>query len=210
MGKKIISILLLSTITGCFLSGCGQSRDVQQVSGDYTKEPGDQIAEESAREGHSSGNITLSIWAGEQDEELIAVLADNFSREHSGEANITIEWYFMQEGECRSNLLGDVLSAPDLYTTTDGDLRIIVAGGAATPVIKPDEIKRDNLETAVDALTIQDTIYGYPITADNGYFLYYNRDYLTEDDIKSLDRILEVAAENEMTFDMDWSSGWYL
>ena len=203
MRKKAVSIFVSSIMVCCALMGCGENDNMQQASADYSEEAYRQTGKES-------GDITLSIWAGEQDEELIAVLADNFIREHADEANITIEWSLMTEGECRSNLLGDVLNAPDLYTTTDGDLRIIVAGGAALPVINPDEIREENLETAVEALTINDTIYGYPITADNGYFLYYNKDYLTEEDVKRLDRILEVAAENEMTFDMDWSSGWYL
>ena len=31
------------------------------------------------------------------------------------------------------------------------------------------------------------------MTADNGYFLYYDKSYFTEDDVKTMDRILEVA-----------------
>ena len=210
MIKRAISIFLSSIMVCCALTGCGENENIQRASGDHTEGTGGRTETGAGGERRESGDITLSVWAGEQDEELIAVLADNFIREHADEANITVEWSLMTEGECRSHLLGDVLNAPDLYTTTDGDLLLIVAGGAASPVINPDEIRKENLETAVEALTVQDTIYGYPITADNGYFLYYNRDYLTAEDVKSLDRILEVAAENEMTFDMDWSSGWYL
>lgn len=210
MIKKAISVFLSSVMMCCALTGCGENENIQQASGDHTEGTGAWTEKEVGGEGRETGDITLSIWAGEQDEKLIAVLADNFIREHADEANITIEWLPMTEGECRGNLLANVLNAPDLYTTTDGDLRMIVAGGAAAPVNNSNEIREENLETAVEALTVNDKIYGYPITADNGYFLYYNKDYLTAEDVKSLDRILEVAAENEMTFDMDWSSGWYL
>lgn len=207
MKKKLISVWMSAAMVCGFLTGCGQNTDTQQTAGENTE----ASAEASAgQEGLESGDITLSIWAGEEDKDLIAAIADQFVAEHADEANITIEWSPMVEGECRSNLLGDILNAPDVYTTTDGDLRSIVAGGGASPVINPDEIKAENLEAAVAALTINDTIYGYPITADNGYFLYYNTAYLTAEDVQSLDRILEVAAENGKTFDMNWESGWYL
>lgn len=207
MKKKILSALLSGVMVCGVLTGCSQGEATQQTSADTAETPAEET---SGQEKPESGDITLSVWAGEEDKDLIAAIAEKFAAEHADEANITIEWSPMVEGECRSNLLGDILNAPDVYTTTDGDLRSIVAGGAASPVINPDEIRAENLEAAVEALTINDTIYGYPITADNGYYLYYNTAYLTEEDVKSLDRILEVAAENGKTFDMDWTSGWYL
>lgn len=47
------------------------------------------------------------------------------------------------------------------------------------------------------------------MTADNGYFLYYDKNYFTEEDVKSLDRILEVAGAAGKKFSMEFSSGWY-
>ena len=46
------------------------------------------------------------------------------------------------------------------------------------------------------------------MTADNGYFLYYDKKYLSDVDVQTLDGILTVAAANEKKFTMDWSSGW--
>ncbi len=50
----------------------------------------------------------------------------------------------------------------------------------------------------------------YPLTADNGYFLYYNKAYLTQEDVQSLDRMLEAAAQAGKLVSMDWSSAWYV
>lgn len=54
------------------------------------------------------------------------------------------------------------------------------------------------------------TLYAYPLTADNGYFLYYNKAYFGPDDIQTLDRILAVAGEAGRQFSMDWTSAWYV
>ena len=161
MKKKLFSCLFTVMLLGLTLTGCG---------GDESKK-----TEKSSTETKESGskNVTLTLWAGEEDKDYLATVTKNFIEENKSEANISIEWSPMVEGECRSNLLGDVLNAADVYTTTDGDIQSIVAGGAASPVTNPDEIRANNLEAAVDSITINDTIYGYPITADNGYFLYY-------------------------------------
>lgn len=197
MRKKLFKCLFYVSAIGLLLTGCNdKANDSKDASSKETK---------SGKE-----DVSLSIWAGEEDKDYIATVTQNFIKEHESEANITIEWSPMVEGECRSNLLGDVLNGPDVYTTTDGDIQSIVAGGAASPVLNPDEIKANNLESSVEAVTINDTIYGYPITADNGYFLYYNKKYISADDAKSLDKILNIAAKNKKKFAMDWSSGWYL
>ena len=92
----------------------------------------------------------------------------------------------------------------------DDQLYSLIAGGALSPVVNQDEVKSANLPDAVDAASYHEDLYAYPYTADNGYFLYYNNAYLTEEDVQTLDRILEVAAENEKKLSMEFNSGWYL
>ena len=87
---------------------------------------------------------------------------------------------------------------------------LIMVGGALYPVPNADEVKKANVEGAIDAATVDDTLYAYPMTADNGYFLYYNKKYLSDSDVKTLDGILKAAEKNHKKFMMDWSSGWYL
>ena len=75
-----------------------------------------------------------------------------------------------------------------------------VAGGALYPVPNADEVKKANVEGAIDAATVDDTLYAYPMTADNGYFLYYNKKYLSDSDVKTLDGILKVSRKNHKKF----------
>ncbi len=202
MKQNLLKCLLAVSVFCLFLTGC---------NGNISKE--DSSSEETSQNnGKNQGKekVTLSIWAGEEDKEYITAVTQKFIKEYEKDADINIEWSPVVEGQCRTALLNDVLNGADLYTTTDGDIQTIVAGGAASPVINPEEIRTSNIKSAVDAVTIYGTIYGYPITADNGYFLYYNKKYLSSEDVKSLDKILEIAAKNKKKFAMDWTSGWYL
>lgn len=86
----------------------------------------------------------------------------------------------------------------------------MVAAGALEPVPNADEIREANLDEAVAAASVNDTLYAYPMTADNGYFLYYDKNYLTEEDVQTMDGLLAAAGAVGKKVTMDWSSGWYL
>ena len=209
MKRKNIYRVCLAVLFAGALTGCAKSSGAD-ADGEKTVQTATQSGQESARGQELDGGVHLRVWAGEEDEALIAEISKRFIEEHAGEADITIDWEPMVEGQCRPNVLGDILNAPDVYTTIDGDIRALVAGGAASAVLNPDEIRADNMEGAVEAVTVGDEIYGYPVTADNGYFLYYNKAYFSESDITDLEKMLEIAEDNGKLFAMDWSSGWYL
>ena len=200
MRKKVITGLFSVLLLGLTLTGCAGGSGTDSNKG----------ASNGTTKSSAKKDVTLKLWAGQEDKEFLAKVTQNFIDENKNEANIKIEWSPMVEGECRSNLLGNVLEGADVYTTTDGDIQSIVAGGAASPVTNPDEIKANNMEASVNAITINDTIYGYPITADNGYFLYYNKKYFKESDVKDLDKMLSIAEKHKKKFAMDWTAGWYL
>jgi arabinogalactan oligomer/maltooligosaccharide transport system substrate-binding protein len=52
-------------------------------------------------------------------------------------------------------------------------------------------------------------LYAYPMTADNGYFMFYDASYFTADDVKSLDKMMEIAAAAGKKITMQFDSGWY-
>ena len=98
----------------------------------------------------------------------------------------------------------------DVFTFADDQLKALAAAGALDPIENAEEIKNNNLPGAVDAASVGDELYAYPLTSDNGYFLYYNKQYFSEEDIRTLDKILEIAERNNKLFLMDWSSVWYV
>ena len=46
---------------------------------------------------------------------------------------------------------------------------------------------------SVNAASVGGVLYGYPMTADNGYFLYYDRSVISDEDAKSFDTLLAAA-----------------
>ena len=73
-----------------------------------------------------------------------------------------------------------------------------------------DAIVAANTAGSINAASYDGVLYGYPMTSDNGYFLYYDKSVFTEEDLKTLDGILAAANAAGKQVHMDVSNGWYL
>lgn len=191
MEKRICGFLLGILCTAA-LAGCG-----------LTEKP-------NLSENTESQKVELVVWGAEEDAELMNQIIQSFQKKYQGEANIQISFEVQGESQCKDVLLGGLEDGADVFTFADDQLNALAAAGALDPIENADEIKDRSLPSAVEAATVNDQLYAYPLTADNGYFLYYNRKYITEKQVKTLDGLLKAAAENGKLFIMDWSSAWYV
>ena len=69
----------------------------------------------------------------------------------------------------------------------------------------------NNAAGVVAAATSGDALFAYPLTADNGYFLYYDKSVIPDEDVDSLEKIIAdcEAAQKYFAFEMQ-TSAWYL
>lgn len=190
--------------TGCAGTDADSAVDTNAdiVGADSTQEDENSILE--------SGKVELKIWVEEPNFDNLSKMIESFKQEYAGQADFEIVMEAKGDADTRNNVLGDIHNAADIFSMPDDQLYSLIAGGALSPVADQDGVKGANLPDAVDAASYKDTLYAYPYTADNGYFLYYNKRYLSGQDVQTMDRILEVAAENEKKFSMELNSGWYL
>ena len=154
--------------------------------------------------------VNLTVWGAAEDEELLRQIIDKFEEAYSGQADFAITFQPQSESSCTNALMGDLENGADVFAFADDQLNTLVAAGALDPVETAESVRQSNLPEAVAAASVDDTLYALPLTADNGYFLYYDKEYFTQEDIRSLDRMLDIAAEHGKKVSMEWSSGWYV
>lgn len=206
MKRKGVALAAVVTLCGILTTGCAGAADTEATADAGVSAQDMQDAEAS----DDGGVVSLTIWAEETNHEMLGRMAESFKQEYAGQAEFDIQIEPSVDAQTKSDVLGDIHNAADVFFFADDQLSSLAAGGALAKVPNADEIKAANTEGSVAAASIGDVLYAYPMTADNGYFLYYDKTYFTDEDVKSLDRILEVAAENEKKFSMEWDSGWYL
>lgn len=201
--KRLLSAVLAVILAAAMLCGCAAGGASTQGTTETTQ----RGAQETNK---TNGTVKLRVWAEESTYDALNKMIDSFKEAYKGQATFDITLEQNADSDTRDNVLGDVHNAADVFILADDQVSSMVAGGALYPVPNADEVKKANVDGAVEAATINDTLYAYPMTADNGYFLYYNKKYFKDSDIKTMDGILKVAKANGKKIGMDWSSGWYL
>ena len=159
-----------------------------------------------------SKDVTLTMWGAEEDQDLLREISDKFIEKYGNYGGkITINLGAQSESTAKDTVLTDPTAAADVYAFADDQLNELVQAGALQEVqLNADDIKSRNTAASVDAATLNGKLYAYPLTADNGYFMFYDKSFFTEDDVKSLDTMLEKAADAGKKVSMDVANGWYL
>ena len=189
--KKRVCRLLIGILCTVSLTGCDKAQKTD------SSDAGNQ-------------KVELVVWGAEEDKELMTQIIQSFQTNYQGQADFQISFEVQGESQCKDMLLGGLEEGADVFTFADDQVNALAAAGALDPIENADEIRSKNLSSAVEAATVNNQLYAYPLTADNGYFLYYNKQYISEEQVKTLDGILDAAAASGKRFTMDWSSAWYV
>ncbi len=166
--------------------------------------------EGNAQSDKKSGVVELNVWADENSFDVLEGMIESFKQKYAGEAEFNITLTAMAESDVKELMLGNIHEGADVFQFPDDQLNSLIAGGVLSAVPNSDEVKAANIEESVNAASLDGTLYAYPMTADNGYFLYYDKRYLTEEDVKTMDGILAVAQNKGKKVSMELNTGWYL
>ena len=188
--KSVFLFILLSLLLG--VTACGR-----QTPPSEDLEPARQTVE-------------LTVWGAEEDTALLEEMIASFQARYANEADFLITCQPQSESSCKDALLVDLEGGADVFTFADDQVAALAAAGALDPIADAAVIQGANLSAAVEAASVNGMLYAYPLTADNGYFLYYNKAYFSEEDVQTMDRLLAVAAEAKGLVTMDWTSAWYV
>ncbi len=158
---------------------------------------------------------SFTVWCPEEAVSLTTTQINNFisEQEAAGEDfpyEVVVE--AVGEGEAATNMLTDVTSGADIFFFAQDQLARLTQVGALSAVSSSlvDDVTERNDGGSVAAATVDGTLYAYPLTSDNGYFMYYDKSVLSETDILDQTTIIEKceAAGKQIGFQLT-NSGWY-
>ena len=167
--KKIIAMLLACMMIVGLFAGCGEKAEA----------------------------ITLTVWGpqadqGENGNGWLQEQCKAFAAAHP-EWNITFNYGVCAEGDAATMVGKDPSAAADVFFYANDQIGTLLQSNALAQFGGDfaAEIKANNSDTMVNSVTYTDGgIYGVPFTP-NSWFMYYNKSVFTEEDIKSLETMLE-------------------
>ena len=94
---------------------------------------------------------------------LLNQIFESFQEEYKGQANFHITFAAQSESNCKDVLMGDLEAGADVFAFADDQLNTLVAAGALEPVENAGHIKEENLPGAVEAASVGEVLYAYPL-----------------------------------------------
>ena len=199
--KKILA-LLLAFVMIFSLAACGQ-----QSSG------GSSGAPAASSGGDLAGTYDITVWVADKMVDLTKSQIDAFNSSNTDGIvfNATVEP--VGEGDAATQMITDVEAGGDIFCfANDQFARLVQAGALSKLGVQAAEMVRSSNDSgAVGCATVGEDIWAYPITSDNGYFMYYDKSVVPEEDIGSLEKIIAdcEAAGKYFGFQLT-DNGWYL
>ena len=210
MKKKVLSLLLVASMTATMFVGCGEkeaenSGDAVVSTEDQAETPAadsdDAAAEEEAWEG------TITVWSPQEDQDTgwLAAQCEAFAAEHPN-WTITFEYGVCPEGEAKANVTQDVEAAADVYMLANDNIPDLVAANAIAELGGSylDYVTTTNSDSIVASVTYNDAVVAFPFTS-NTWFMYYDKSVFSEEDVQSLDTMLE---KGKVSFPL--TNSWYI
>ena len=236
MKKKVISTVLCAAMVASMFAGCGNKAADNSSAADNSAadnsaaestnnaaatETGDAADNAETASGDAianliaatDGTVDIQLWCSELEtyQNIMKELTDKFKEQYSDvDFNITIG--AVSEQEAKDKILEDIDAAADVFVFADDQVNDLVNAGAlqeiaATYTYDPAET---NSEATVAAATKDGKLYAYPLTASNGYFLYYDSNIFSEEDVASWEALEAKAEEAGTKVGMNIADGWYV
>ena len=155
-------------------------------------------------------SVTLTIWTPMEDQlgesNWLDIMLEKFEAEHP-EYDIIWELGVCHEGDALNKVVSDVSAAADVFFYASDCLGTFYGANALMSVggQYAEQVREENSQAMIDTVTHADgNIYGFPMSP-NTWFMYYDKSVYTEEDVRSLDTMLE---KGKVAFPI--TNAWYL
>jgi len=215
MKKKLVSALLVSTMAMTAFVGCG-SKAEETAEAPKTEEQKETASTDDAVANliaSTDGTVNIELWCSEteQYQTVMKKLCDDFAAQYP-EVDFNITLGAVSEADMKDRVLEDVEAAADVFVFPDDQLEALVNAGALNEVAAQYtyDMNETDSESTVQAAQFNGKQYAYPFTASNGYFLFYDKNQLSDEDVDSWEALTAKADELGKEVGCEVANGWYL
>ena len=216
--KKILAILMAGVLTATAFAGCGGGGESSNTNSGSSSNSGESSSTATGVNASTvdyayfgeEDNIKLKVWAPDAAVNLVKQQIEDFKKAYS-EKKFDITVVAQGESDAATQMLNDASAAADVFSFPSDQLNKLVDAGVIAPVAKgfSDFVTSSNSEDTVKAGTSKDTLYAYPETNDNGYYMVYDNTVVTEEDAKTLEGTLAACRKAGKKFVFDAGDGFY-
>lgn len=153
----------------------------------------------------------FTIWAPQEEQANLPKMIEAFKEEYPEYADVKFGYKVMSVDNSITELQKDNETAADVFLFPSGGITELTSAGLILPLnIQRSELEQLYTENAIDSVILDDKIYAIPVTL-NTFIMYYNAQFYTEDEVKSLNTMMDKDLGNGVkNFSITINDSWYL
>ncbi len=219
MKKKLLAVALSAVLAVSMLAGCGDKGNTSTSGSTSTKTSTSKSETKKTETSTESGGATyefdIKVWVPQADVEknVTASMIEEFNNTNTDgvKFNTTIE--AVSEADAATQMITDVEAGADMFNFAQDQLSRLIMAGALAKLDDTSEayVRANNDDGAIAAVAAGEDLYGYPITSDNGYYLFYDKSVVSDEQAKTVEGIIEACKAANRTFAVPiGANGWYI
>ena len=154
----------------------------------------------------------LIVWAPQEHQALYQQFIADFKKANPEYAEMNIQLGVSSEADAYTNVSTSPQNAADVYTFANDQLFNLINIGALSEIggTYKTDVEKNNSEGIVNAAKQGDKLYAFPISSDNGYFLYYDKSVVTSyDETTTFADVLDQCNKAGKKFGVTVGDSWY-
>lgn len=201
MRKLNLFATSLAVLSSLALVGCGGGTTPSTNPGGSTNTPSTNTP--------SGETVKLTVWGPTEQNEVLTEMVKRFKAAYP-ETNYDITVGIVSEADAFGSLSKDVTVGADVYAFPNDQLVNLLRIGALAKIGGAflEEVEENNSASSVNAGNFNGDQYAYPLAADNGYFMFYDKSTLGTNTDR-LDDVLAALAAKNQKFAIDLDNSWY-
>ena len=197
--KKLLALALVGVMSLSLLVGCGG----KEGSGDN-----------GGNESTGPEEIKLTVWCPQNQVETGIMEEQQKAFQEANKDKWTITWDVNVVGEdvAKDQILNDVEAAGDVFFFANDQIVALADAGALAKLggSTKEMVETTMAESVVNTAKIGEDLYGIPFT-HNTYFMFYDKTLMTEEDVKTIEGIVNKdTADGVYNFYFESAGGWKL
>ena len=209
MKKK--SICLLLAFTAACLASCKYEFTYNVPAYPYNEGGTDSAGSEDTGV-EDAGSYDIKMWCDERISDLTKTQVANFVNQSNGKYKINLTIDHLGEDSAASSMIEDVAGGADIYVFAQDQLSRLKTARALATITG--DIKKavvsETEEDGIEAASIGGSLYAFPFTSDNGYFMYYDKRVIPESDVGDIEKIIaDCEAANKSINYSIFGNGFY-
>lgn len=163
---------------------------------------------------------SLTVWGSAAQQETLKAMVEEFKKANPDvERNIKVG--ICEEEWAYSNVSKDPSAAADVYCYSNDQLIPLLRcgglaelGGTFLQTVKAENSEDSVVSGSVNWGTADEKVYGYPYASDNGYFMFYDKSVVSDEQAKTLETVISACqtAGKKIGWALDtpwYTAGWF-